>query len=134
MNIISSIAERSHVAFKKLSSYTKIERTKLLESIAEEIEALGDELLETASRESNLPIARFQGERARTCGQLRMFADLIRLGNWEHLSIDTALPDRKPLPKPDIRMAKLPIGPIIVFGASNFPWLIQQQVETLLRL
>lgn len=121
MQDINSIAQRSNEAFKNLQHYSTIERSNFLNAIAKEIEALGDELLETASKETNLPIARFQGERARTCSQLRMFAEMLLDGSWEQLSIDTAIPDRSPLPKPDIRQCKLPIGPVVVFGASNFP-------------
>lgn len=121
MNKISTITQNSNEAFKKYQQHSLMERSNFLNAIAEEIELLGDTLLETASQESNLPIARFQGERARTCGQLRMFAEMLLEGSWEQLSIDTALPERTPLPKPDIRQCKLPIGPIVVFGASNFP-------------
>lgn len=118
---IAEKSQNSYDAFIKLQNFSVIERSNFLNAIAEEIELLGDNLLETASKESNLPIARFQGERARTCGQLRMFAEMLLDGSWEQLSIDTAIPERTPLPKPDIRQCKLPIGPIVVFGASNFP-------------
>ncbi len=97
------------------------ERADLLREIANEIEGLGDELLETASTESNLPLVRFQGERARTCGQLRMFAATIEEGSYQEPVIDTAQAERKPLPKPDLRSFLIPVGPIVVFGASNFP-------------
>lgn len=93
----------------------------LLEAIADEILALGEPLLERAGAESGLPAARLTGERGRTVGQLRMFASLVREGSWVHASIDLAQPDRKPLPKPDLRRMLIPIGPVVVFGASNFP-------------
>ena len=83
--------------------------------------ALGDELLERAHAESGLPLARLTGERGRTMGQLRLFADEVRRGGWLGLRIDPALPERKPLPRSDLRQRKVPLGPVVVFGASNFP-------------
>lgn len=97
------------------------ERAAFLEAIAEEIEALGDELLQRAHAESALPMARLQGERGRTCGQLRMFAGVVRQGDHLGVRIDPALPDRTPLPRPDLRVRHIPLGPVVVFGASNFP-------------
>src|SRR6185369_13029822 len=82
---------------------------------------LGDKLIERASLETALPNARFVGERARTCGQLRMFADLLDEGSWVDAKIDHAVPDRVPIPKPDVRSMLRPIGPVAVFCASNFP-------------
>jgi alpha-ketoglutaric semialdehyde dehydrogenase len=97
------------------------ERAKFLRAIADNIEALGDALLERASLETALPTTRFAGERARTCGQLRMFADLLDEGSWVDASIDHAIPDRQPVPKPDLRAMLRPLGPVAVFCASNFP-------------
>jgi NADP-dependent aldehyde dehydrogenase len=82
---------------------------------------LGDELLERGHAESGLPLARLTGERGRTVGQLRLFADELRKGGWLGIRIDPALPDRKPLPRADLRLRKIPLGPVVVFGASNFP-------------
>jgi NADP-dependent aldehyde dehydrogenase len=96
-------------------------RARFLEAIAEQILALGDALLERGHAESGLPIARLTGERARTIGQLRLFADELRKGGWLGIRIDPALPDRKPLPRSDLRQRKIPLGPVAVFGASNFP-------------
>ena len=96
-------------------------RAHLLETIAEELLLLGDALLDRASAESGLPLARLTGERGRTIGQLRLFAAEVRDGGWLGLRIDPALPDRAPLPRPDLRMRKIPLGPVAVFGASNFP-------------
>src|SRR5262249_8524443 len=93
----------------------------LLDTIAEEIGALGDALIRRAQAETALPEARLVGERARTGNQLKMFADLIREGSWTEASIDRAIPDRKPPPKPDLRRKLIPIGPVVVFSASNFP-------------
>ena len=97
------------------------ERAALLERIAAEIDALGDELLATAHAETALPIAeRLTGERARTLRQLRLFAEVIRDGTWVDARIDRANPDLRP-PRPDIRRMLIPIGPVAVFSASNFP-------------
>jgi NADP-dependent aldehyde dehydrogenase len=92
-----------------------------LENIASEIEALGDELIQQAGIEAGLSAARVTGERGRTTGQLRMFASLVKEGSFVDARIDPALPDRKPLARPDIRRMLIPIGPVVVFGASNFP-------------
>ena len=96
-------------------------RAKFLEAIAREIEGLGDALIQRGHEETALPLPRLQGERARTCGQLRLFAEVVREGSWVDARIDTALPDRQPLPRPDLRRMLLPLGPVVVFGASNFP-------------
>jgi NADP-dependent aldehyde dehydrogenase len=97
-------------------------RAQLLEAIAAGIEALGDELIARAQAETGLPVARLQGERARTCGQLRLFAEVVHEGSWVDARIDPALPERKPLPRVDLRRMLVPIGPVVVFGASNFPF------------
>ncbi|MFT4032260.1 MAG: aldehyde dehydrogenase (NADP(+)) [Siphonobacter sp.] len=98
------------------------DKAAFLEAIVEEILAIGDELLQTAHLETALPIARLTGERGRTTGQLKLFAELLREGSWVEARMDTALPDRQPLPRPDLRQMLLPIGPVAVFGASNFPF------------
>ncbi len=97
------------------------ERAVFLDTIAEEIVALGDELLTRAHLESGLPMDRLTGERGRTCGQLKAFAAVLREGSWVDARIETALPDRAPLPRPDLRRMLVPLGPIVVLGASNFP-------------
>ncbi|WP_321799175.1 aldehyde dehydrogenase (NADP(+)) [Caballeronia sp. J97] len=96
-------------------------RAQFLEAIADNIIALGDTLIERAMAESALPKARLEGERARTVGQLRLFASLVREGRWLSATLDSAQPDRKPLPRSDLRLQKIPVGPVAVFGASNFP-------------
>lgn len=93
-----------------------------LNTLADEIEALGDQLLEAGNRESGLGIPRMTGERGRTCGQIRAFAAIAAEGQWTQPSIDTAIPDRQPIHKPDVRRMLRPIGPVVVFGASNFPF------------
>src|ERR1700757_3683035 len=92
-----------------------------LERIGDRILAVGDSLISTCIEETSLSADRLTGERARTVNQLRMFAGLVREGSWIDARIDTALPDRKPVPKPDLRRMLLPLGPVAVFGASNFP-------------
>jgi alpha-ketoglutaric semialdehyde dehydrogenase len=94
---------------------------QFLERIADEIMGLGDALLQRANAETALPEARLIGERARTVGQLKTFAGIVRDGSWTEASIDRAIPDRKPLSKPDLRRMLVPLGPVVVFGASNFP-------------
>ena len=108
-------------AFKVYRATDRGARARFLETIAEEILAIGDALIEAAMAESGLPRARLEGERGRTVGQLRMFADVLRKGAFQQLRIDPALPDRLPLPRPDIRLRMIAVGPVAVFGASNFP-------------
>jgi len=93
----------------------------LLKRTADEIEALGDELIDRGVAETGLPAGRLQMERGRTCNQLRLFAQVVSEGSWVDARIDRALPDRQPIPKPDLRRMLVPIGPVVVFGASNFP-------------
>ncbi len=112
------LAARDFDAFRSAPLET---RARLLETIAQGLVELGDELVERAMAESGLPRARIEGERGRTCGQLRLFASLVRGGHWLNLTVDTAQPDRTPAPRPDLRSRKIPVGPVAVFGASNFP-------------
>ncbi|SDY20247.1 aldehyde dehydrogenase (NADP(+)), partial [Aidingimonas halophila] len=97
------------------------DRATFLETIASEIEAIGDQLTERGVAETGLPEARLQGERGRTCGQLRLFANVVRAGEWLDVRIDPALPDREPMPRVDLRQRHIALGPVAVFGASNFP-------------
>jgi alpha-ketoglutaric semialdehyde dehydrogenase len=96
-------------------------RAAFLERIAQNILDLGDVLLERAMQESGLPRARLEGERGRTVGQLRLFATVVREGGWMELRIDEAQPQRQPLPRADLRQRHIGLGPVLVFGASNFP-------------
>jgi NADP-dependent aldehyde dehydrogenase len=118
---INRAVEWAQGAFNHFRFDSKEQRAALLDRIAEEILALGDELLQVANAESGLPLDRLTGERGRTVNQLKMFAALVREGSWVEASIDTALPDRAPVPKPDIRKMLVALGPVAVFGASNFP-------------
>ena len=108
-------------AFQKLRSTSGKDRAAFLNAIADEILNLGDELIETYCSESGLPQGRAMGERGRTVFQLQSFANLIEEGSWVEATIDTANPTREPAPKPDLRKMLIPLGPVVVFGASNFP-------------
>jgi NADP-dependent aldehyde dehydrogenase len=108
-------------AFADYRSTTAEQRAQFLEAIATTIEAAKDAIVERAVAESGLPQGRLTGEVGRTTGQLRLFAGVLREGSWNGARIDPALPDRTPLPRPDIRQRSIPLGPVAVFGASNFP-------------
>ncbi len=114
----AALADDARLAYAAVNPAS---RAKFLRAIADNIEALGDALIKRASLETSLPNSRFEGERARTCGQLRMFADLLDEGSWVDARIDHAIPERQPVPKPDVRSMLKPIGPVAVFCASNFP-------------
>jgi NADP-dependent aldehyde dehydrogenase len=111
-------ADRAFESFRLTTGET---RAALLDRIAAEIEALGDALVRRAHLETGLPEARILSERARTVAQLRLFAAAARDGSWVDARIDCALPDRQPLPRPDLRRMLMPVGPVVVFGSSNFP-------------
>ena len=98
------------------------QRAHFLDTIADNIAALGEIAIARAQAETALPQARLSGEIIRTANQLRLFASELRDGRWQGLRIDPAQPDRKPLPRPDLRLRKIPLGPVAVFGASNFPF------------
>lgn len=118
---INSIMQQAWQAFHVYRKYSLKQRADFMRTIAAEIEKLGDELLETTGRETNLPEPRLRNERARTLFQLVSYADACEKGNWLEARIDTAIPDKNP-PRPDIRKMLLPIGPVVVFGAANFPF------------
>jgi alpha-ketoglutaric semialdehyde dehydrogenase len=107
-------------AFLPYNALPPRQRAAFLDAIAAELEALGDTLVERAGQESGLPAARLAGERTRTANQLRLFAAEVLDGGWQKLRIDHADPARTP-PRPDIRLRMVPLGPVAVFGASNFP-------------
>jgi 2,5-dioxopentanoate dehydrogenase len=117
---VADACAAAEAAFRPYSALPLQQRATFLSAIADEIEALGDQLLVRAGQESGLPAARLAGERGRTAGQLRLFAAEILDGGWQKLRIDHADPARTP-PKPDLRLRMAPIGPVAVFGASNFP-------------
>jgi len=119
---IEAAIAKAVAAFGIYSKISFVERAVFLETIATEILLLGDSLLERAHLESGLPLARLTGERDRTMNQLKLFASLLREGSWADAVIDTALPERQPLPRSDIRRILQPLGPVAVFAASNFPF------------
>jgi len=118
---VDAAAMAAASAFDDYRRRTAAERADFLERIAGALESLGDELIARARAETALPEARLVSERGRTVGQLRLFASVIREGSWVDARIDRAQPDRQPLPRPDLRRMLFPIGPVAVFGASNFP-------------
>ncbi|CAA0235489.1 Aldehyde dehydrogenase [Acinetobacter baumannii] len=118
---VNQACEAASQAFKTYRHTSPEQRAIFLENIADELDALGTDFLEIVSQETALPLARLQGERARTSGQMRLFAKVLRRGDFLGARIDTALPERQPLPRPDLRQIKIGVGPVAVFGASNFP-------------
>ncbi|UCH95237.1 MAG: aldehyde dehydrogenase (NADP(+)) [Candidatus Aminicenantes bacterium] len=112
------LAQQAFLIYRKKKPPGK---AAFLERMAEEILALGDTLIERCMEETALPGARLIGERGRTVNQLKLFADVVREGSWVEARIDTAIPDRQPVPKPGIRQMHIPLGPVGIFGASNFP-------------
>jgi 2,5-dioxopentanoate dehydrogenase len=119
--IVDAAAEAAEEAFWSFGWSSKDERARFLRAIADEIDARSDAITVIGTQETGLPEARLIGERGRTTGQLRLFAEHIEKGDYQDQRHDPALPDRTPLPRPDLRMVQRPIGPVAVFGASNFP-------------
>jgi NADP-dependent aldehyde dehydrogenase len=119
--LVATATKQAGESFEKYAKVSAEHRALFLDTIADQIEALGETLLQTAHEETHLPLARLTGERGRTCYQLRMFASMLRKGDYVEASIDTAIPEKTP-PKPDIRRMLYPLGPVVVFGASNFPF------------
>ncbi|KLT69773.1 aldehyde dehydrogenase (NADP(+)) [Flavobacterium sp. ABG] len=114
-----ALANQAFTSYKKCSG---LEKAQFLNAIADEILELGDELLVQYCSESGFPRGRAEGERGRMIGQLRSFAVMLTEGSWVQATIDTAIPDRQPAPKEDLRKMLVPLGPIVVFGSSNFPF------------
>ncbi|MEY2636147.1 MAG: Aldehyde dehydrogenase [Bacteroidota bacterium] len=118
---IDSAIAAAKAAFPIYRRISDAKRAEFLQAISREIMAIGDELIQTACAESHLPEARITGERGRTTGQIQAFADFISYPAWKKEIHDPAQPDRAPLPKPDLFQTQIPLGPVAVFGASNFP-------------
>jgi alpha-ketoglutaric semialdehyde dehydrogenase len=118
VELAARLSAEAFVVYQRVSGR---ERSAFLRAIAAKIELIAADVIERASQETALPQARLQGETARTCAQLRLFAQVAQEGSWVQARIDRADPDRKPAPKPDIRSMLRPLGPVVVFGASNFP-------------
>lgn len=118
---VNMACEKAAAAFQVYRKKSGTEKAVFLETIADEINALGDQLIDVCCTETALPKARIEGERGRTVNQLRLFASMLREGSWVDARIETADPTRTPVPKPDIRYMHVGLGPVVVFGASNFP-------------
>ena len=118
---LDAAIQKAHEAFQTYRHFTGKSKAKFLRAIAAEIEALGDQLIHAAMAEAGLPEGRIVGERGRTIGQLRLFADHVEEGSWVSAIIEKGNPARQPFPKPDIRTMLQPMGPVVVFTASNFP-------------
>lgn len=121
VDLVARAAQGAEEAFWEYGYSSRETRAAFLDAIADEIEARADAITQIGCEETGLPEARLQGERGRTTGQLRLFADHIRKGDYLDKRVDAAQPDRKPAPRPEIRLIERPIGPVAVFGASNFP-------------
>jgi alpha-ketoglutaric semialdehyde dehydrogenase len=118
---VNLACEKAAQAFQLYRKKSGTDKAGFIEAIADEIKRLGDQLVETCCQETALPKARVEGERNRTTNQLLMFASMLREGSWLDARIETADPLRSPVPKPDIRYLHIGLGPVVVFGASNFP-------------
>lgn len=118
---VDAAVQAAEEAFWSFGQAPRDARAAFLNAIADEIETRAQAITEIGCQETGLPKARLQGERGRTVGQLRLFADHILQGDYLDFRHDGALPDRQPLPRPDLKMLQRPIGPVAVFGASNFP-------------
>jgi alpha-ketoglutaric semialdehyde dehydrogenase len=117
---VAAAAVAAAAAYPAYRQLLPEQRATFLDAIADELDALGDDFIGEVMRETGLPAARLQGERARTSTQMRLFAKVLRRGDFLGARIDTALPERQP-PRPDVRQYKIGIGPVAIFGASNFP-------------
>ncbi|MEQ3625746.1 MAG: aldehyde dehydrogenase (NADP(+)) [Celeribacter sp.] len=120
-DLVARACAAAQSAFAGFATTSREDRARLLDTIADEIDARGDQITEIGCAETGLPEARLQGERGRTTGQMRLFATHIRAGDYLDRRHDPALPDRQPMPRTDLRMMQRPVGPVAVFGASNFP-------------
>jgi NADP-dependent aldehyde dehydrogenase len=118
---VDAAAKAAAAAYPAYRSLSAERRAQFLDAIADELDALGDEFVAVVCRETALPAGRIQGERGRTSGQMRLFAKVLRRGDFYGARIDRALPERTPLPRPDLRQYRIGLGPVAVFGASNFP-------------
>jgi len=118
---INNVMEKAWHAFHRYKKFSLKQRADFMHAVANELENLGDELIQTAHEETHLPEARLRNEKTRTVFQLNNYADACERGDWLEARIDTAVPDRNP-PKPDLRKMLIPLGPVVVFGAANFPF------------
>ncbi len=119
---IASVCQAASQAAQPYAALPARDRARFLDRIAQQLECLGEALLQTANRETSLPLARLTGERSRACAQLRMFGALIRHDAWLDVRIEPGDPARHPVAKLDLRRTQIPLGPVAVFAASNFPF------------
>ena len=118
---VDAAAQAAAAAYPAFRNLPATRRAQFLEAIAAQLDAMDDEFVALVTRETALPSARIQGERGRTSGQMRLFAQVLRRGDFYSARIDRALPERQPLPRVDLRQYRIGVGPVAVFGASNFP-------------
>ena len=118
---VEAAVQAAEAAYPAYRSTSPAQRAGFLDTIANELDALGDDFIQHVMRETALPEARIRGERTRTSNQLRLFAEVVRRGDFYAARIDRAQPQRAPLPRPDLRQYRIGVGPVAVFGASNFP-------------
>lgn len=118
---VDQAAKAAAAAFAEFRQLAPTRRAEFLEAIAAELDELDDTFVAVVCRETALPAARIQGERGRTSGQMRLFAQVLRRGDYLGARIDLALPERQPMPRVDLRQMRIGVGPVAVFGASNFP-------------
>ncbi|WP_349974434.1 aldehyde dehydrogenase (NADP(+)) [Pseudomonas sp. WHRI 8519] len=118
---VAAAAQAAEAAFAEYNALAPERRAQFLDAIADQLDALDDTFVATVCRETALPAARIQGERGRTSNQMRLFAKVLRRGDYLGARIDRAQPQRQPLPRPDLRQYRTGLGPVAVFGASNFP-------------
>lgn len=118
---VNYAVEKAAAAFQVYRKKSGVEKANFLATIAADLLNTGDELVSVCHDETALPVARIESERMRTVNQLKMFAALLEEGSWVDARIESAMPERTPVPKPDLRFMHIPIGPVVVFGASNFP-------------
>lgn len=127
---VDAAALAASAAYPAYRGMAAARRAGFLEAIAAELDALDRTFIDIVCRETALPAARIEGERSRTSNQLRLFAQVLRRGDFYGARIDRALPQRQPLPRADLRQCRIGVGPVAVFGASNFPWRFPLPVAT----
>ena len=121
INELNMAANLAYDAFLEYKNVDSLKRSKFLDSIVDQILLIQNDIVSVYCEETGLPDGRAKGELGRTIGQIRSFSELLKKGDWVNASIDTADAERKPVPKPDLRKMSIPLGPVLVFGASNFP-------------
>jgi alpha-ketoglutaric semialdehyde dehydrogenase len=119
---IHQAVTKACTAFSRYRHFSAEKKISFFESITSKLAASKDAIIKVTTQETKLSVNRLEGEMQRTINQVKLFANLLEEGSWVNAIIDTAVPERTPLPKPDIRQMQIPIGVVAVFGASNFPF------------